>query len=460
MLRAAGARHGHLHLPEWELAAVRLRNTAALVLLAGLAGCASCDSVPDAAVTDCNAQIVPGGAAADLLFVIDDSGSMSQEQDELSANLGAFIDQLLGSAIALDVRLGVTNTSIEDYTAPAGTTTPRSRYGNASGGLAFPGAPGTPYPAGTLVAIDLDPQGAGTAGHFTWGTAYDDPAHATSVWGGPRILSSSAATAAVLARDFKANVKQGVWGASREQPLSAMRRALQKAGCPGPNCGFLRAGARLAVVILTDEDDCSGPFSATINNDGACQNQSNAGLLDPLADYADYLDTTIGGPDGQKPIVVLIASYDGSPLAPALCNGASSGTTTQGYSVPRRLDAFLDLLDPVLAATTGSSGPRAMKASICQPFARTLQDIASAVIPQTMPLRQAPADYRMMAVAVQKASGATVPCQLEPAGSGNAGSAGVVYTPAPSGGLASLTFQGACKLGLGDKVDLRIVCAR
>jgi hypothetical protein len=434
---------------------VRLRNTAAIVLLAGLAGCASCDSVPDAAVTDCNAQIVPGGAAADILFVIDDSGSMSQEQDELSANLGAFIDQLLGSAIALDVRLGVTNTSVEDYVLTNGTAT---RYGAVAG---FPGARGTPYPQGTLVAIEQDAQGLGRSGHFMWGTAYDDPAHLTSVWGGPRILSSGAVSAAALARDFKANVKQGTWGSSREQPLAAMRLALQKAGCPGPNCGLLRAGAHLAVVILTDEDDCSGPRDGTITNDGSCQNPANWSHLDTLGDFVDFLDT-VGGPGSDKPLVALIAGFDANGV-PSVCNGAAYGTTTAGYSLPNRLDAFVSLVDPALAPTTtprAMRGTRAIKASICQPFAQALQAIASAVIPQTMPLRQAPADYRMMAVAVQKASGATVPCLMEPAGSGNAGNAGVIYTPAPSGGLASLTFQGACKLGLGDKVDLRIVCAR
>jgi hypothetical protein len=45
-------------------------------------------------------------------------------------------------------------------------------------------------------------------------------------------------------------------------------------------------------------------------------------------------------------------------------------------------------------------------------------------------------------------------------GSAAAPSAGVVYTPPPPGGLASLTFQNGCQLGLGDRVDLRIVCAR
>jgi hypothetical protein len=432
---------------------VTVRTTFAAVLLAGAAGCASCDSVPPGAVQDCSAEIVAGGAATDILFVIDDSASMREEQDALSSNLGTFIDQLLGSAIALDVHLGVTNTSVEDYALTIGTST---GYGRLVGG--FPGVEGTPYPQGTLVAIAQDPQGIGTAGHFLWGAQYD-PAHVASTWGGPRILSSGASPAAALARDFRANVKQGVWGSSREQPLAAMRRALDKASCPGPNCGFLRAGARLAVVILTDEDDCSGPRDGVVSSDPRCHDPANWGRLDPLAEFVDYLDTTVGGPAGSKPIVAVIAGFDGAGR-PTLCTGADATppTATAAFSVPNRLNAFLDVVEPEPAA--GARRTRTMKASICQEFGQTLVGLARMIVPQTMPLQQSPQDYRMMVVAVQKAAGVTQPCELQPAGAAGAASAGVIYTPAPPGGLPSLTFQNACTLGFGDKVDVRIVCAR
>ena len=102
---------------------MRARTAIASTLLAALSGCAACDSVPAAAVTDCNAQVIPGGAATDILFVVDDSGSMTQNQVALAANLGTFVDQLLASPVPLDVHLGVTNTSVEDYVAAFGTTT-------------------------------------------------------------------------------------------------------------------------------------------------------------------------------------------------------------------------------------------------------------------------------------------------------------------------------------------------
>ena len=421
------------------------RTAIGATLLATLAGCASCDHVPGDAVTDCNAQIVPGGAATDILFVVDDSGSMTDKQQALADSLSTFIDALVASPVALDLRIGVTNTSIDDYGG-------RTAYGaDASpSGAPYPGPAGAPFPVGKLVAIEQDGAGVGQFGHFAWGIAYD-PAALTSVWGGPRLLASGPA----LARDFKANVHQGEWGSGKEQPLRAMEAALDAASVTtGANFGFLRAGARLAVVILTDEDDCSESGTPKhVTSDNVCHGTGgsttpiNWQYFDPLTDFVSYLDTTVGALSGQPPIVAAIAGFNGSG-APLGCSGTFFSTAN-----PRRIGAFLDLLDAAHAGRTS-------RLSICQPFGDALLAIASLIVPQTMPLQQAPADYRMMAVVVQKASGASVACQLEPAGSSGAASAGVVYTPAPSGGLPALTFQNSCKLGLGDRVDVRIVCAR
>jgi hypothetical protein len=51
----------------------------------------------------------------------------------------------------------------------------------------------------------------------------------------------------------------GATGCGFEAPLEAMKRALD--GSNPENAGFLRDGADLAVIILTDEDDCSGDAS-------------------------------------------------------------------------------------------------------------------------------------------------------------------------------------------------------
>jgi hypothetical protein len=431
---------------------VRARTALAAGLLAALAGCASCDTVPPSAVTDCNLQIVRGAAAADILFVVDDSGSMTDKQQALADNLSSFIDGLTSSAVALDLRIGVTNTSLDDYNG-------RTGYGAAAvvAGVTYPypGPPGAPFPRGTIIAIDPDTSGTGQFGHFTWGKKWD-PAGLVSTWGGPRILSSGPD----LARDFKANIHQGEWGSGKEQPLRAMRAALDASSVTNsPNFGFLRSGARLAVVILTDEDDCSE--SATLKNitsDNVCHatggytTQIDSPYFDPIngaTGFVSYLDDTIGGISGQPPIVAAIAGFDPNGVATGGCTGGGFSSSAD----PRRIGAFLDRLEV-------AHPERTKKLSICQPFGAALTSIAKMIFPQTMPLLQSPADYRMMIVSVHRAVGTTVGCRMEEAGTTAAASADVVYTPAPTGGNPSLTFQNGCLLSRGDAVDIGIVCVQ
>jgi hypothetical protein len=435
---------------------MRARSAVATTLLAALAGCASCDSVPSSAVTDCNAQVVPGAAKVDLLLVVDDSQSMNPYQAELAQNLATFIDQLLASAIAIDLQIGVTNTSVAEGGATVdaeGTTT------YATGGGAGPSA-GVPYPRGSVVAV-LDPDGVVTAGLFAYGPARYGTVHGG--WGGQRVLSSSALSAADLKRFFKANVRQGRWGSGKEQPLRALRMAIDQAHrAGGTNLGLLRDGARLAVVILTDEDDCSqsaGPFLTSSqensNTNPGCHNgtykfATGAGALDPLSDFVTLLDSTVG----SAPIVAVVSGFDPNTLDPVGCTTRINGTNTTTFDTPDRLDEFLTML--------GSTHPgRTFKDSICSDFGPALTRIASILIPQTMPLEQAPEDYRMMVVSVQRGS-TQIPCHMEPssASASAVSAADVVYRPAPPGGLASLTFQNACLLKPGDKVNVQILCAK
>lgn len=411
------------------------------LLLAALSGCAGCDTVPDDAVTDCSARVVPGTVSTDILFVVDDSGSMNGEQAELASNLGAFIDQLLGSAVRLDLQVGVTNTSVSWFSTASGTDG-RTTY--AAGPMS-----GDPYPQGSLVAV-LDPAGVVTGGLF----AFDPAVYGTlrGGWGGERVLSTAQLATADLTRMFKANVRQGIRGSGKEQPLRALRLALDKATrADGENFGFLRAGARLAIVVITDEDDCSesqAPFIVgdDVSGNAACHSATvKANDLDPLSEYVAMVD----GIAGEPPIVAVVAGFAPTTLDPT---GCTSGTT-QSFDDPTRLDAWLTMLS--------STHPgRTYKDSICNDFGPSLLQIASRIIPQTMPLQQAPADWRMLAVVVRRASGDSVGCRLAAANTAAAASADAIYTPPGAGAPGSITFQNGCRLGLGDRVDLNIICAR
>ena len=100
--------------------------------------------MPSEAVTRCDAtSVVPAAVKTDILFVIDDSISMGEEQANLRDNLAAFIDALAAAPIANEFQIGITTTSVEGYGA---TSTEGQAY------LSGPAA-GTPFPDGTLIAI-------------------------------------------------------------------------------------------------------------------------------------------------------------------------------------------------------------------------------------------------------------------------------------------------------------------
>jgi hypothetical protein len=219
-----------------------------------------------------------------------------------------------------------------------------------------------------------------------------------------------------------------------------MALALKKAAAGGPNFPFQRAGARLAIVILTDEDDCSDSRPPLVTTDAACHDPAYWGQLDPLPEYVSTL-TEID----SEPIVALIAEYVGTTAQVCETGPFPSGPP----AAPGRLDQFLTQLDP--------GGTHTLRASLCDAFGPTLLKVAGMLVPQTLPLKQAPADYRMMVVSVVKPSGAIVGCPMQHAGSATAASDGVVFQPAPTG--PSLTFQGKCKLELGDRIDIKILCA-
>ena len=76
-----------------------------------------------------------------------------------------------------------------------------------------------------------------------------------------------------------------------------------------------------------------------------------------------------------------------------------------------------------------------------------------------MPLDGTPADWRMLAVGVDRADAATIPCAVALDGSAEAATAGAVYSPPLEGRQATLTFQNACRLQQGDRVQVQVICA-
>ena len=78
----------------------------------------------------------------------------------------------------------------------------------------------------------------------------------------------------------------GQSGCGFEHQIASVARALGADGAPAPaqNTGFLRDDAELAIVLLTNEDDCSAPPNTTLYSlNGGQQNVANP--LGPIANY-------------------------------------------------------------------------------------------------------------------------------------------------------------------------------
>lgn len=183
----------------------------------------------------------------DVLFVIDNSGSMGQEQTNLIANFPAFISVL--DASGLDYRVAVTTTG-RDYTytmtTPLGGI-PTSQDGGDNGAMLKPAACNM-----TKRWIDkADPDPSGT---------------------------------------FSCVANVGTGGPSDEMPLSAMRDAFEERMMDNTNAGFRRPDSLLAIVFLTDEEDCSYEQSVTLPfASSLCDS-----MQEPVANYVSFLDTYTG----------------------------------------------------------------------------------------------------------------------------------------------------------------------
>lgn len=147
----------------------------------------------------------------DLLFVIDDSESMREEQENLSANLPGFIDILNDfNGGALDYRVGITTTGMNFalFTPPLQST-------NLSGDNG-----------------DLRQECGMTKRWIERG----DPDAKTQ---------------------FSCVANVGLDGPPLEMPLYATQLALRDRVEDGINEGFLREDALLGIIMISDEDDCS-----------------------------------------------------------------------------------------------------------------------------------------------------------------------------------------------------------
>ncbi len=460
------------------------------LLAATVASALSCGGAPAGVVDKCTEQVaLPPSVTTDILFVIDNSDSMAEEQAKVVAQLRAFVDSLARGTVHNDFQIGVITTSVSinylDACPPAGAQR-LYEYTGQSGRL--------------QLGTDLD--GKPVAASTRKLLSYQDPD---------------------LINQCSLLVGQGVAGSGQEMPFEAIRRAVSPPlidtatdAVPPGNRGLLRPGARLLVVVVSDEDDCSDATGTAIalqmptcgpacnadsdcTADGsycllvpgskqrtcgvnACETVAGRAALTPVSSYVEllkHLDDGTGSGRKREVYLAVIGPVDGNGK-PARCHSSTDEANGAGVRDVQAVTAM---------------GDHGLISSICaDDYGATLQKIAELVRePQVLDLASDPADGHLVVVEIHRpgapgsdggaaggdgggesrdAPGAVSDGGV-PAGDGGGGDGAVVgetiitcrlgdgfsFAHATATAPARITMEGRCRLHYGDKVTVRLFCA-
>ena len=212
----------------------------------------------------------------DILFLIDDSGSMAQEQQSLAQNFVNFINVLKSIEGGLpNVHIGVISSNVG--TAPVGADAKCNGQGD-NGILQVDGLQTSPGVHQGCPALT-------DGNRFIRDVATDeeDPSQRSFNYSG------------ALEDQFACMAQLGIQGCGFEQHFEAMKRALEN---NNENQGFLRDDAFLAVIIVADEDDCSA-FDREVYDPGDDSVDSTLGELSSFRCF-EFGTTCEGVPEGNE----------------------------------------------------------------------------------------------------------------------------------------------------------------
>jgi hypothetical protein len=193
----------------------------------------------------------------DILFVIDNSASMGWAQAKLATSISAFINELV--ADDANYRIGFTTTDNGNPWCPAGMTTPEggklvmSPCTSRLGDFVFEDLVDVQNPA----CIDICPLSPADLEILPTFTDVD-PSLTPRPWLELNEHEKNIPETTNMADAFACFAPQGINGCGFESPLESMYLALVRAETDAElSYGFLRATAILAIVLVSDETDCS-----------------------------------------------------------------------------------------------------------------------------------------------------------------------------------------------------------
>ncbi len=279
------------------------------------------DTEPDAAPdTDDDTAGSPGCQKIDILFIIDDSGSMECEQTMLVQAFPGFIEVLEqynnDNEDQISYRIGVTST-------------------------------------GHTVSYTQNVPGIGS---IPWNAKGMDGALA-SVSGLSDQWIDGPGDQATLTAKFADMASLGTGGPGYEMPLLCMSMAIEKSAPGEANEGFLREEAMFVAVVITDEDDCSrldDDFTIGIE---VCSNFPEKHNLMDLEEFKIVLDERFGGPQGYVFVAIAGRQSCDATAYPSSCDGDDESFA--GASRALRLQNFVNqYVGP-------SAGANSLFADIC-----------------------------------------------------------------------------------------------
>jgi hypothetical protein len=279
----------------------------------------------DPAITRSTTGPIVVNRNVDLLFLVDDSSSMRKSQDNLLRNFPVLMNALE------NIPGGLPNLHI---------AVASSDMGAGDGSVAGCDATG-----GKNGVFQYTARGACTA------TGLDPGATFISNVNGVKNYTGN------LADVFTCIAALGDTGCGFEQPFAAITRALGADGQAPPveNQGFLRPDAYLAVVLITNEDDCSATPGVPLYDTSA-----NLRLGDPLGPPANFRCNEFGHIcDGAPPSRLAPGGDVNATHMYTSCEPAESSglLRTVADTAARRQALKADPDQVIFAAITGPESP-------------------------------------------------------------------------------------------------------
>jgi len=274
-----------------------------------------------------------GCQKVDFLFVIDNSGSMEDEQQNLIGSFPGFVSAIRDKVEGEDYHMMVVTTDPKGWPNDGGGSMTSCHNGNCictptpdccedvcDGNLSCFGFPCTQLDDAT----DCDFE-------FGAGQRFGLVESRECLPAGQHYHAElPGADPAVLDEMFQCAANVGIYGDGNEMPMAAIEQAIDAArnGPGGCNEGFLRDDAVLVVTLITDEED----------------DHEYLGAVGSPGEPGDYYQALVTAKN-DDPMAVVMLALIGDPDQPnGICPpGATPGTTGVGAEAAPRLRALTEL---------------------------------------------------------------------------------------------------------------------